>query len=76
MATEAQKRATLKYDATHTIQYHLKLNLETDADIMEAFSRQESVQGYIKRLVRDDIARIGCQNGCQFKKTPAGTPEE
>jgi len=55
--SEAQKRAVLKYDAKNTKQYHLKLNLITDADIIERFDSVESIQGYIKQLVREDIAR-------------------
>ena len=55
MATEAQKRAVLKYDAANTIQLHLKLNKKTDADILEFLGRQENIQGYIKELIREDI---------------------
>ena len=55
MATEAQRRATAKYDAAHTKQVHLKLNINTDADIIEHLSKQESVQGYIKWLIRADM---------------------
>jgi hypothetical protein len=47
----------LKYDAKSTKQYHLKLNLGTDADIIAELEKQESIQGYIKRLIREDIAR-------------------
>lgn len=57
MTTEAQKRASAKYDAANTKQYHLKLNLTTDADIMEWLAKQESVQGYIKDLIRADMAK-------------------
>ncbi len=57
MATEAQRRANAKYDAKNTKQFHLKLNLQTDADILKKFSEVESVQGYIKQLIRDDLAR-------------------
>ena len=56
-ATEAQKRATLKYDLANTKQYHLKLNLNTDADIIRQLEQQESIQGYIKELIRDDMRR-------------------
>ena len=54
--SEAQKRAVLKYDAKNTKQYHLKLNLKTDADIIQRLEEQESVQGYIKDLIREDIS--------------------
>ena len=57
MATEAQRRATVKYDAKNTKQYHLKLNLNTDADIIRQLERQESIQGYIKELIREDMRR-------------------
>ena len=57
MATEAQRRASAKYDAANTKQIHLKLNLKTDKDIIEQLDRQESVQGYIKDLIREDIGK-------------------
>ena len=53
--TEAQKKATKKYDATNTRQYHLKLNLKTDADIIQWLDKQDSMQGYIKDLIRADM---------------------
>lgn len=46
-----------KYDKAHCKQYAIKLNLETDADIIEKLSSVESVQGYIKQAIRADIAR-------------------
>ena len=56
MATsEAQKRATLRYDAKSTKQYHLKLNLKTDADVIARLETVESMQGYIKKLIRQDM---------------------
>lgn len=57
MTSEAQKKAVQKYDAKNTRQYHLKLNLTTDADIIAKLEQVESIQGYIKDLVRQDIAR-------------------
>ena len=53
--TDAKRRAIKKYDAANTKQLHLKLNLKTDADIIEHLGRQESVQGYIKALIREDM---------------------
>lgn len=53
--SEAQKRAVRKYDDQNTKQYHLKLNLKTDADIIDRLAQQESAQGYIKRLIREDM---------------------
>lgn len=55
MTTEASKRAVAKYDAKNTRQYHLKLNLKTDADIIQWLDKQDSMQGYIKDLIRNDM---------------------
>ena len=60
MATEAAKRAVRKYDAANTRQYHLKLNMKTDADIIAKLDQVESAQGYIKMLIRlDTHAKAG-----------------
>ena len=56
MASKAQIRATAKYDKANTKQILLKLNLKTDADILRHLEAQESMQGYIKRLLREDMA--------------------
>lgn len=53
--TEAKRRAIKKYDANNTRQVHLKLNIKTDADILDHLEKQENVQGYIKRLIRNDM---------------------
>lgn len=57
MSTDAQRRASARYDAKSTRQYHLKLNLKTDADIIAALDAQPSAQGYIKALIRADLTR-------------------
>ena len=55
MATkEAKSRAQAKYDKAHTKGIYLKLNLETDKDIIEFLAGVENVQGYIKNLIRND----------------------
>ena len=54
MANEAQRRASAKYDKEHTKGIYLKLNKETDADIIEFLAGVENVQGYIKALIRND----------------------
>ncbi|MBO5968279.1 MAG: hypothetical protein J6S14_07250 [Clostridia bacterium] len=55
MATEAQARAVAKYDAKNTKQYHLKLNLKTDAEIIKRLEQVGNIQGYIKWLIEEDI---------------------
>ena len=57
MATEALKRAIRKYDAANTTQIHLKLNTKTDADILAHLKSRENVQGYIKKLIREDMKK-------------------
>ena len=57
MAHPKQGEYVRKYDEKNTTQVHLKLNLNTDADILERLAQVESKQGYIKRLIRDDIKR-------------------
>lgn len=57
MATEAQIRAQAKYDAENTRQVHLKLNRRTDSDVLEKLDNVQSKQGYIKELIRRDLAK-------------------
>lgn len=59
MTTQAQKEAVKRYDAKNTVQFHLKLNMNTDADIIRQLDRKAKEdggkQGYIKRLIREDM---------------------
>ena len=58
MTTEAQKRAQKKYDEASKDKWrmiHLKLNRESDADIIEKLEQSDNIQGYIKELIRADI---------------------
>jgi len=45
-----------RYDAKSCKRYNFKLNLKTDADVIEKLSQVDSMQGYIKQLIRRDIA--------------------
>ena len=47
----------LKNDADHTSRVAIKLNNSTDADILKMLESVPNKQGYIKQLIRDDIAR-------------------
>ena len=53
--SEAQKRARKKYEARTKKTYIIKLNTETDADIIEKLEAVENRNGYIKGLIRNDI---------------------
>lgn len=44
-----------RYDASNTKQIRLKLNIKTDADILEKLESVGNKQGYIKSLIRADI---------------------
>ena len=53
--TKAQLKATAKYHKTNTKSYVIRLNLNTDADIIAKLESVENKQGYIKSLVRSDL---------------------
>ena len=53
MPDSEAKRA---WDASHTTFIGLKLNNHTDADILRHLDKQANKQGYIKELIRKDIA--------------------
>ena len=55
MATESQRKANRKYDKNNTKQLMLKLNLKTDKDILDKLNSVGNKQGYIKKLIRNDI---------------------
>ena len=54
--TDAQKRAVERYDGENTVQIKMKLNIKTDADILQRLSEVGNKQGYIKELIRKDIS--------------------
>jgi len=56
-SSEAHKRASAKYDAANTTRVFIKLNDKTDADILQKLDSVENKQGYIKDLIRADIAK-------------------
>lgn len=58
MGTDAQKRAQKKYDENNKDRYkslYLKLNVESDRDILNKLESVTNKQGYIKELIRNDI---------------------
>ena len=56
-STESQIRASIRYNKENTVQISLKLNRTTDADLIDSLNRVTNKQGYIKELIRKDIAR-------------------
>ena len=55
MRTEATKAAKARYDAKTAKYYSLKLNTNTDREMIEHLAKQENVQGYLKELIRKDM---------------------
>jgi len=43
------------YDKANTRMLNLKLNLKTDADILEHIENVGNIQAYLKQLIRADI---------------------
>ena len=57
MASAAHNRATTKYNAVNTERVYIRLNKKTDADILQYLDSLDNKQGYIKDLIRADIAK-------------------
>lgn len=54
---------TPAYDKLHVRWINLKFNLKTDADILTYLDSKQNKQGYIKQLIRADIAAHGGGSG-------------
>ena len=55
--SEAQKRASAKFEREKTRSIKIKLTISTDADILAKLDAVGNKQGYIKKLIRDDLKR-------------------
>ena len=51
----ARVRASMKYNSKNIKQLKLNLNKKTDSDIIQQLDKKDNVQGYIKKLIRDDM---------------------
>lgn len=71
--TDAVRRAQAKYDKAHTRQFLLKLNDRTDGDIIAFLDSLENKQGYIKQIIRADMAArgLGADGDAPANETPA-----
>ena len=52
-----KKEYDADYEKEHTFRIFLKFNRKIDSDIYEWISTKKNRQGYIKKLIREDIAR-------------------
>lgn len=50
-----RSRAVWEYNKENTVQVALRLNKNTDADVIKWLNAQKNKQGYIKELIRQDI---------------------
>ena len=57
MTTEAAKAAKARYDAKTARYISLKLNRNTQQDIIDHLERQTSIQAYLINLVREDMKK-------------------
>lgn len=57
ITTVAQRRAILKYDKKTAKGIYLKLNKETDKEIIEFLEHEENKQGLIKELILKEMER-------------------
>lgn len=58
----AKLKANAKSDKKNTVQFKMKLSINTDKDILDRLASVGNKQGYVKELIRSDIA--------ESKKTP------
>ena len=56
MVTDAQKRASAKYKAEKTKAFTLRF-YPAEADLVEHLEAQPNKQGYIKRLIAEDMGK-------------------
>ena len=56
---ESVIKAVNKFNKEKTKSVQIRLNLNTDADILEKLDGVDSKMGYIKRLIREDIRKNG-----------------
>lgn len=55
--TDAQMRATMKYEKANVRRYVLKVNKNTEQDIIEFLDGLKSFNGEIKRLIREEMKK-------------------
>lgn len=58
-ASDAKMAYMQRYDAENTKQYKMKVSKIYDVDIIEKMESVDNKQGYLKDLIRADIARNG-----------------
>jgi hypothetical protein len=54
---ESQLRATHKYDKKTYQRYLIRINKNTEKDLIDKLEAQKSKNGYIKSLIKKDISK-------------------
>lgn len=57
--SDTKRKTNMDYDRKNTKLIGMKLNKNTDADILAFLEKQENIQGYLKRLIREDMKKTG-----------------
>jgi hypothetical protein len=57
MTAMGESEARKKWSKENTRMFTMKLQHSTDADIIEQLESVDSIQGYIKELIRKDLKR-------------------
>ena len=55
MRSEAQKKADRKYEKNNVRRLTIKLNRNTDDDLIDYLEGIDNVQGFVKELIRQHI---------------------
>lgn len=56
-ATLEQMQKIAEWQKANVRQYIVRLNRNTEADLIDKLESEPSVQGYIKSLIREDISK-------------------
>lgn len=56
MTSNAQRRASAKYDKENAVVLTFKLNKKTDSDILAALESVTNRNAFIKKIIREKIA--------------------
>ncbi len=56
-STDAQIRASAKYNKENVKRVILHFNITTDKDILDCLAKKDNKTGYIKQLIRADIEK-------------------
>ena len=65
-------KAAAEWDKANTKQFKVKLNRNTDSDIIDMFATVENKQGYLKHLIRADMT--GARVYTQYTRIEQGNP--